>query len=430
MNYDERTLTEDESIVRDLFDNAHELVLFDEEGNPLFEVFEIVIDEDGEEASETEVPVGDYNLNAISEDNKNGFELRFNGGIDKAYKVVYRTKSVDRFIDDEATISNEVTFNGREDTAERYVWQHVAAKWYESPNYGDKTIEWHIVVNTDRHEMNSLTLTDTFVNKGLTLIDGTFRIEGISEDHYSLTDINDEGFKVIFDEPINDEFVIVYTTEFDFEAREGTADNFTNGVRLDWINQDSNARHIEVQSVFTPDNFTRANGFKRGSYNAVTKEITWTVGVNYNLRNISDAVVRDFILGNQELITDSLEIYHGVLEGGSNQLTKGELVDPEHYERNFIQDDEENPGFEYALGTINTPYVIEYKTSLNDRLIEPSYDNVAYLNDGDQELVRLPATVGVHEVERIRISVVSKMVVLLTGKLILIQDNQRYRMLL
>ncbi len=397
MNYDERTLTEDESIVRDLFDNAHELVLFDEEGNPLFEVFEIVIDEDGEEASETEVPVGDYNLNAISEDNKNGFELRFNGGIDKAYKVVYRTKSVDRFIDDEATISNEVTFNGREDTAERYVWQHVAAKWYESPNYGDKTIEWHIVVNTDRHEMNSLTLTDTFVNKGLTLIDGTFRIEGISEDHYSLTDINDEGFKVIFDEPINDEFVIVYTTEFDFEAREGTADNFTNGVRLDWINQDSNARHIEVQSVFTPDNFTRANGFKRGSYNAVTKEITWTVGVNYNLRNISDAVVRDFILGNQELITDSLEIYHGVLEGGSNQLTKGELVDPEHYERNFIQDDEENPGFEYALGTINTPYVIEYKTSLNDRLIEPSYDNVAYLNDGDQELVRLPATVGVHE---------------------------------
>ncbi|BBP87912.1 hypothetical protein BsIDN1_15300 [Bacillus safensis] len=50
----------------------------------------------------------------------------------------------------------------------------------------------------------------------------------------------------------------------------------------------------ENQSVFTPDTYTQSNGFKNGTYDAKKKEITWNIGVNYNLKTFRRGENRGF----------------------------------------------------------------------------------------------------------------------------------------
>ena len=55
---------------------------------------------------------------------------------------------------------------------------------------------------------------------------------------------------------------------------------------------------------------TAVNGVKNGQYNAVTKEITWSVYANYaRLQLEDDFEISDVLPEHQEWLTDSFDVF-------------------------------------------------------------------------------------------------------------------------
>jgi len=294
-----------------------------------------------------------------------------------------------------------VTAGGKTVTATRDISQQILTKSHGAPDYKNKTIPWAITFNKDQYVMNNVKLEDTFLNKGLTLKPESLKITNVKTKavlekgtEYTLTDNGENGFLIEFLSEIKDEHKIEYVTDFNYEARQDkdkTALN--NKATLIWTVNGVEVSK-EATEPFIPDQYTQANGFKNGSYNAVTKEITWKIGVNYNSKTLKNANVIDEIIGDQELLQDSLKVYKMNLTGGANGTTKGELLDSSAY--TITWDPNDKPGFKVEFRKeINTPYLIEYKTSLKDQQIVRTYENTATLNNGADKVTELPAKVSV-----------------------------------
>lgn len=408
-NYNEKTLTEAESVITDTFGVNQQYV------SGSLVVYEIEIDAEGNEASATPISEGfTFTLTDDGSDpaSQTGFTISFTDGIEKAYRIVYQTEAVDRVFEN-TRVTNTANFNNETVTAGRNIQQMILSKTHDQVNYADKTVRWTIRVNRDSYEMNDLVLDDIFTNEGLTYRAGTLAIsddDGVYAGVYefvltydALNPTVQTGFRLSFVDPVIGPLTITFVTDFDYEQRaDENLNYFENRVTATWRDEDDQERTLSVTRRFTPDTYTQANGFKGGSYNAVTKEITWTVGVNYNLQTVEGAAVTDFILGDQTLITDSIRVYEAVLGGGSNQITRGDqLADPnivllDISGNELVNPDETAYGFRVFLGDITTAYIIEYITSIDNRLIVAEYENTAYLRDSGNNLhAELDASVSV-----------------------------------
>ncbi|MBP3040220.1 collagen binding domain-containing protein, partial [Bacillaceae bacterium Marseille-Q3522] len=326
--------------------------------------------------------------------------------INAAYKFIYKTKAIDRVFDD-TTINNNVKTKDYEKGTSARIYQGILTKGNSGANYAEKTTSWKIEINKDNHPMENVILTDTFKNKGLTLIPDTLVIKNasggtltIGED-YTLSDVNDQGFKITFLKPITEKHTLTYDTYFDYEAREKlpgdpNPNDFENGVEVTWVDEFGEDQSKEANANFNPNQWTKDNGFKYGSYNAVEKEITWQIGVNYNLNEVSEAYVEDYILGDQELVEESIQVYKMVISPDGKNYTWGDLVPATDYDLNLsLTNAEGNPGFKIDLGTIHEPYVIVYKTSLKDKIIVNYYENKAYYYEDSTQPIELGAGVSV-----------------------------------
>lgn len=404
-NYNEKTLTELQSLITDTFGANQQFVA----GSLV--VYEIEIDANGNEALVTTITGGfTFTLtdDGGSPATQTGFTLSFDGGTDKAYRIVFQTEAVERVFTN-TTVNNTVSFNGVNRTATRSIQQMILSKTHDQVNYADKTVRWTILVNRDSYVMTELVLTDIFTNEGLTYRDDTLAITGYSGAYsFVLTyDVSDPtvptGFLLSFAEPVTGPLTIRFVTDFDYERRADEGLNyFENQATANWMGASNEPRTLSVTRRFTPDTYTQANGFKGGSYNAITKEITWTVGVNYNLQTVPGATVTDYILGDQTLITNSILVFEGVLAGGSNQFTRGnQLANPNIILLDSVGNELVNPdqtayGFRVLLGNITGAYIIDYLTSIDGRLIVATYQNTAYLSDAfSVGHARLDASVSV-----------------------------------
>lgn len=153
----------------------------------------------------------------------------------------------------------------------------------------------------------------------------------------------------------------------------------------------------ENQSVFTPDTYTQSNGFKNGTYDAKKKEITWNIGVNYNLKHLEEAKIEDFIQGNQRLLKDSITVYSLDLQGGENGAEEKEVLAKEHYDIKFLENEKGETGFEVIFKkAIDSPYKITYQTSVEGMdLVQKTYDNKATLYDGQTKESDVNAVVSI-----------------------------------
>ena len=74
---------------------------------------------------------------------------------------------------------------------------------------------------------------------------------------------------------------ITYTTDFNYETlskvkeNKGKNTSFKNTAKLTWVDINGDDKNSSSNDTFDPDGYTKGNGFKYGSYNAQTKEITW-----------------------------------------------------------------------------------------------------------------------------------------------------------
>ncbi len=398
-NYNQKNIAQKAALLKDFFNGSQELV------EDSFEVREITLNENGKEVGKGKF-VTNYTVTPRQQDGKNGFHLQFNEDISSAYKIVYKTKASERVFDGEEII-NTVNSGEHTDEGKQQIGQMILFKNHSNPNYKDKTVEWQISFNHDSQKMSNVVLEDVFTNKGLTLLKDEesgnfFRIQkegGALEEgtDYIISKNEADQFVIQFKNTITEPHWINYTTTFDYDQLANKSEDFINQANLSWDDANGEPKDKSAKNKFTPDEYTKQNGFKNGSYNAVTKEITWNIGVNYNLKTLDNAVVKDFIQGNQQLLQDSITVHLMELTGGKNGTKKKEAVPGEDYSIEFMENEQGEPGFQINfVKEINQPYLIEYKTSLNDLdLVAKNYHNTANLYNGNQQETELDASVSI-----------------------------------
>lgn len=396
-NGDERVINQKDAVLHDLFDNTHQLI------QDSIKVNKVTYDDSGKAVVGEEVH--HYSVTNTKAEGKNGFDLQFNENIKNAYQITYQTKASDNVLQD-GKVVNTVKSDGQSGTSrEAYIYQQNIIKWHQNPtNYKDKTTNWKIVVNYNNYEMNNAVIIDKFANGGLHLDESTFNIYNettnknlVKDTDYTLNS-TDSGFTVTlkgaYASKMKDTLVITYTTTFDYsKLTEGQI--FKNTTDLIW-KDGLGKEHTNTSSAeFDPDTYTKSNGFKNGSYNAQTKEITWAIGMNYNHVLIHDPIISDRLLDGQKLVPGSLEVHKMNLTGGKNGTEVGEAVPKEDYTVTDPSDANDNTLTVHFKKSINSAYYITFKTTLEGQLIKSNYKNTAVVKDGSTAIINLDASVSV-----------------------------------
>ncbi|MFF2883234.1 SpaA isopeptide-forming pilin-related protein [Bacillus toyonensis] len=381
-NGDQRDIKKTDAILKDVFDAAHVL---DENS---------IVVKNASYDDKGKLVTGDAVTNYTVSKKKNGFDLQFNEDINSAYVITYKTKPTGNVITD-GKVKNTVTAdNGSSKENEAGFKQQniIKSNNKAETNYKDKTTTWTIIVNNNNYPLNNAIITDTFDHGGLQLKDKKLEIK---DGDYTLQagtdyvlDVTDKGFNITligtYQSNMTKTLVVKYTTDFDYTKLESGKTSFKNTGNISWIDADSNKQSNKDAANFDPDAFTKANGYKYGSYNAQTKEITWIIGFNYNNVEIKDPYVIDVIQDKQKLVPGSIEVRDMILNGSPDNAKPGNAVPTEQYELEEPTDKNKNTLKVHFKQSINSPYYIIFKTSLDGELIQGTYKNEAELKDGSK----------------------------------------------
>ncbi|MFE4710754.1 collagen binding domain-containing protein [Paenibacillus sp. NPDC056722] len=403
-NYNEKTILKDDAVLNDYFNKSQVL------DKDSFHVYKVKLDQDGKGTDDGELVSGtDYTLSDLTDkNNKNGFKLEFSNDINSAYRIVYKTKVADRVINDE-TIHNDVTYGDNNSAGDQKgIGQRVLSKKRGDVDYDAKTVKWTIKINEDKRTMNEVVLTDVFDRGGLKYL-GDLQIspsQGVEGTGYSITPVGNsdykekDGFKIEFNNPITEPITITYTTSFDsYKLRAGETE-FYNVANLVWKDTDGKEQKKgDVWDKFSPRNEVKNNGFKNGDYDATTKKITWTVGANYNKRNLAaGAVLEDPIPDGQKYVDNSLKVYklsYGANGNPSNPKNE-DLIDASEYAQSVVSDDPDDPDAPAILrvkfnNAVDYAFYVVFDTEfVNEDINQSEVKNIATLKDKEGNDVSKP----------------------------------------
>lgn len=180
---------------------------------------------------------------------------------------------------------------------------------------------------------------------------------------------------------------------------------YTNKIDITWNDKDGNPHHSTDENHFTTTSDEANQGVKFGSYNAITKEITWTVIANYNNIGVASFSMDDPIItdknspeNSQVYVPGSLTILRGTIDTKGNfsateqsayqgnQLGQAYITVQEPSEESNVlhlqigQKNSDGSGRIPGWSENGTPmtYQIQFKTSLkNLEVSHGTYDNVA-----------------------------------------------------
>ncbi|MBC6307778.1 collagen binding domain-containing protein, partial [Listeria booriae] len=175
------------------------------------------------------------------------------------------------------------------------------------------------------------------------------------------------------------DFRITYTTAFNTSV-DGVNDPdriFPNNATTTWIDESDNPHTSSDGATFDPNDPAKYDGFKNGSYNAATARITWTIGVNYDNKELQSAVLVDPLQGDQQYVADSVKIYHYTVNPDGS-IEKGAEID--NYGDFTISEPSASNNKTLTVrfpDEASAAYMVEFKTSLNGEVVEPTYDNDA-----------------------------------------------------
>lgn len=328
----------------------------------------------------------DYTLTPVPvSGGRTGFDLQFLFDVNGTYEISYRTAAVDPVYANDR-ITNTVTAGAVSKSVSQTLQRSLLTKTNTGVNYKTKTASWRTIVNEDHFRMENAVLTDTFPNGGLELIPGTLKVltaggTAMNPNDYevSIPAGNRSGFVISFKRALTERVTVTYTTNFNptWKTDRGQAD-FVNAAKLSWT-ENGTVRSRDVTARFTPDGLTLQNGSKSGSYNPQSKELTWDVKVNYNNLPLSEAVLTDTLRPGQRYVESSLNVYNLVQTGAKNGTQKGTAVDPADY--SVVYPSADNGGvLRIAFAkTINTPYWITFKTTVDGQIVGKAVSNEAVL---------------------------------------------------
>ncbi|KQX57752.1 hypothetical protein ASD40_32345 [Paenibacillus sp. Root444D2] len=393
-NYNERTIAQSAAFLKDLFNDTQEIVA----GS--LHIYPVTFNPSGNETLGSELPSGEYTITTEAAAGKKGFKLQFNHNISSAYKINYQTKASSPVLKN-MIITNSVTSgSGESDSASRPVEQGAVYKYPGTADYNAKTVAWNIIINRDSQVMKNMVVTDTFSNKGLRFIPSSIVIKKgnvvLPSTDYILNSVEDEGFTVKFKNTISEPLSITYTTYFNIDLISPPWNaNFINSAKVDWVDSANAGKSQTAIATFIPRDEVKNNGFKYGAYNAVTKELTWTVGVNYNGKTITNASVQDTLESNQKFTNDSLKVYKMNIPPNGIPLapTPADEIDLSKYKYTV---DSQNKLVILFQQAISEPYYIVFKTSLQGQLINSTVTNTARAFNGTEPVTNnLSATLPI-----------------------------------
>lgn len=167
------------------------------------------------------------------------------------------------------------------------------------------------------------TLPNGFTPKNLEVTHGGN--EWTEGNHFTFDFAEDTGkIEINFNQILTEKVVITYTTEM-ILVRRIFQKEVSSIASLEWIPENETQKVTKTgTATFTPDEYTQNNGFKNGSYNPETKEITWRIGVNYNKETLKNVEVEDIIQGEQNFDLNKVAVYKMELTGEEKGYSKGE----------------------------------------------------------------------------------------------------------
>jgi len=385
-NYNEKIIAQENAYFTDLFNDTQTLVA----GS--LKVYPVTLDSAGTATKGPELSAAAYSITPVTEPGKKGFKLQFNSGVSSPYRIEYKTQSTIRILQ-KTTITNTVTDSTYSDSATQVLTPSVISKSLFGVNYQEKLAKWDIIVNSDNYPMDNVVVKDEFPFGGLEFFPNSLEIRNgggqlVSPSEYTLDydENNPSVFTVTFHSRITGKYIISYIVEFNFYTLTGNADKFHNTATVTWKDPELVEHTDTATGVFDPRNDVKNNGSKSGSYNAATKGITWTVGVNYNGKTIDDAIMKDLIKAPLNLKENSVKVYHMKIAGDGTPSLGSEVnktlysLSTEKVGTGPLQDTQ----LEVKLGKINSPYYIVFTTSLEGQLLGPKVENKANLYDGTQ----------------------------------------------
>lgn len=392
-NYNEKAIAADDAVLADYFNKSQEFVA----GS--MTVYAVTLDQNGNGTDGAALIGGtDYTVTPLPvKDDKVGFELQFNNDIQSAYRIVYKTKVADRLYTNEQ-IRNDVTYSTYGDGDQLTITQRILNKQVvdnaTDVDYASKTVNWTVKVNEDSRAMTNLILTDIFGNAGLQLIGKPVitpspGVEGVD---YEIIDLGTgdfskgDGFKINFLKPINQPYTITYTTKFDYYQLSAGANIFANTASITWDEKAAGTPAQTSTRTFTPRDEVKNNGLKTGSYDTASKQITWTVGANYNKRVLSaGAELVDTLPAGQKVDTSSVTVYQLDYAANGNPYTVSPALIKDTDYTITVTDTELKVKLKNA---VNYAFYVVFKTEfIGEDINQTTVTNTAILNDAQNNPV-------------------------------------------
>ncbi|KOP77894.1 hypothetical protein AMS59_14755 [Lysinibacillus sp. FJAT-14745] len=384
-NYNEVKV--DNPVITDTLPGAHKI------DTKSIQVFEVTVDENGNEISSNEITSG-FHSEAITD----GFKLKFDNPVTKAYKIIYDANyDQDFYTGSETPLTNTVVAGKYSTPASHTINENILNK-YRSVNFDTKEITWTITVSADNTTKNGkditdLEIVDTFEagskNGKHTLVGGKdgITVNKMTGHSISLIDENDlsKGFKITGGTVKKGETAtITYKTSYEI-ADNGSVinDGYFNTATANWISS-GKTYTVTKTADYTPATTTVNNGSKSGSFNHLTQEFIWNVKVNINKKDINGALLTDVLGDGHEIVKDSFTVYHYKLTtNDDNKGTKGDPLASSNYDLTIAPDKKS-----YTLKfkgldstTNNQVYLVEYKSKDSNHILGIESDDTNVKGD-------------------------------------------------
>lgn len=342
-----------------------------------------------------------------------------------AYRLTYRSQLLDTSYDtqsSQSTFTNTGTFGGKSFSKTiQYIIKNTYIKSSTGFDYSEGAFGWKLEVKPTREAISNLVITEDFhTDMYMTAADfAGLSVQKVGDStltigtDYTLTAITDpldggkiKGFILKFKDdaavPVidtvlnNATYLVTYKTHVNPDVLSENGDlSYTN--KADWTSSDGSGSAGEI----TPNvnNNATYNGSKSGALDTDTKQLTWTIDLNYLSKNISGVLSEPFKVtddiehtvdpvdgewSGQKLVSGSIQVIPYTLNAAGDILP-GAPLDATQLSDAHITIDAAEDGGSFTVtfgGDMTTPYRIVYKTAMVG-ISETLYQNTASTNSGE-----------------------------------------------
>lgn len=406
-NFNESHITENNAYIIDTYDTSvMELILASVTLNW------VDFDENGTPSNGGVLQEGvDYEIITSTD----GFRINFLHDIDRAVEIGYSTH-VNGVVDDNITITNGVEDGGGNSggSGGTVIGQGLH-KTVANVDHSTNTITWEITVNRNNNNMHNWVLTDGFTpgppvqvfwpsSGNISITDdyiGDYVLQEGTDYTVSYTSNGTAttGFVISFINSYaetNHNFTIRYTTVYDLDHLEDGG-LLANNVNAVWTDDDDIEHSNDSSASYRPTPEEISNGAKSGSYNYVTKEITWTVRIDYSAAEMKNAYLLDPILEGQAFVAGSLHVYKYTVQPNGTPVRGGELTPAEYALLDIDYPSAANGNtlrIDFPDGS--EKYWVEFKTTVEGTIINNTYENTAHFHNDNYHDAELDASVSVN----------------------------------